>query len=344
MTKLNVFITGQTGFIGGTAIDHLLKDPYAKENFVYRSLVRTEDKAKLIQALGITPVLGSLDDANLLTEEVAKADLILHFADADHLPAIHAIAKGLHQQGHRHLARPIFIHTSGTGVLTDGAKGTFTSNDIFSDDQPAKILGLPDSQLHRDVELIVLDPKLHAVADVYTVSPPCIWGVGTGPSNRQSIQIPMHVRNAVKQGKAYRVGQGLNRWSKIHVEDLADFFTLLIVKSVKEQSSNPLPKGREGYYFVENGEFAWGDVTKIIADELHKQGVTQDANVHDTPNNQEEGLWLPGSFAQLGGNSRSRSVLAGKYLGWKAKHDHDGKEFEQYIRDEVKRQLAEQKH
>ncbi|KAG0237340.1 hypothetical protein BGW42_001260 [Actinomortierella wolfii] len=341
MTKLNVFITGQTGYVGGTAINHLLKDPYAKENFVFRSLVRTEDKVKLIQALGITPVLGSLDDANLLTEEVTKADVILHFADADHLSALRAIAKGLQQHGHRHLARPILIHTSGTGVLLDGANGAFASNEIYSDDQPDKILGLPDINIHRDVELVALDPKLHAHADVYIVSPPTIWGVGTGPSNRHSIQVPVHVRNAIKQRKAYRVGQGLNRWSKVHVEDLADFYTLLTVKSVQDQSSNVLPKGREGYYFVENGEFAWGDVTKVIADELHKQGVAQDAVVYDTPNNQEEGYWLPNSFLLLGGNSRSRAVLAGKYLGWKAKHDLDGKEFEQYIRDEVKRQLAE---
>ncbi|KAF9969055.1 hypothetical protein BGZ73_008775, partial [Actinomortierella ambigua] len=114
MSKLTVFITGQTGYIGGTAIDQLLKNPVAQEKFVYRSLVRSEANAKDIQALGITPVLGSLDDTNLLTDETAKADIILHFAHADHLPAIHAIVKGLKQQGQRHLARPVLIHTSGT--------------------------------------------------------------------------------------------------------------------------------------------------------------------------------------------------------------------------------------
>ncbi|KAF9967046.1 hypothetical protein BGZ73_000714, partial [Actinomortierella ambigua] len=200
------------------------------------------------------------------------------------------------------------------------------------------ILALPDSALHRDAELVVLDPELHKYADTYIVSPPTIWGTGTGPANRTSIQIPLQVRNAVQQRKVYRIGKGLNLWSKIHVADLADFYVQLTIHSA--QQPNNLPKGREGYYFVENGEFAYGDVSTIIADELHKQGVAQDANVYDTPDNKEEGYWIPVSFLALGGNSRSRSVLGGKYLGWKAKHDLDGKEFEQYIRDEVKRQIA----
>ncbi|KAF9150994.1 hypothetical protein DFQ26_001395 [Actinomortierella ambigua] len=335
MPKLNVFITGQSGYIGGTAIDHLLKNPVAKEKFVYRSLVRSEAQAKAIQALGITPVLGSLDDANLLTDEAAKADVVLHFAHADHVPGIHAIVKGLLQQGHRHLARPILIHTSGTGILRDGADGQFASNEIYSDDNPAKVLALPDTALHRDVELVILDPKVLEHVDTYIVAPPTIWGEGTGPINRHSIQIPQQVQNAILQRKVYRIGKGLNRWSKIHVEDLADFYTLLTLQTI--QQPNNLPKGREGYYFVENGEFAYGDVSTIIADELHKQGITQDAKVYDTPDNKEEGYWTPGSFGSIGGNSRSRSVLGGKYLGWKAKHDLDGKEFEQYIRDEVKR-------
>ncbi|KAF9969057.1 hypothetical protein BGZ73_008777 [Actinomortierella ambigua] len=342
MSKLNVFITGQTGFIGGTAVDHLLKNPVAKERFVYRSLVRSEANAKVVQALGITPVLGSLDDADIVTNEAAKADVILHFAHSDHVPAMEAIAKGLKQQGQRHLARPILIHTSGTGILRDGAEGNFASNEIYSDDNPAKVLALPDDAFHRDVELVVLDPELNKVADTYIISPPTIWGVGSGPVNRTSIQIPAQIRNALQQRKVYRVGKGLNRWSKVHVADLADFYVRLTIKSIEQP--NNLPKGnREGYYFVENGEFAYGDVSTIIADELHKLGFTPDANVYDTPGNKEEGYWTPGSFGSIGGNSRSRSVLAGKYLGWKAEHDLDGKEFEQYIRDEVKRQLAAHK-
>ncbi|KAF9969056.1 hypothetical protein BGZ73_008776 [Actinomortierella ambigua] len=336
MSKLNVFITGQTGYIGGTAVDHLLKNPVAQEKFVYRSLVRSEPNAKDIQALGITPVLGSLDDSNLLTEESAKADIVLHFAHADHVPAIHAIVKGLKQQGQRNLARPILIHTSGTGILRDGANGNFESDEIYSDDNPAKILALPDSALHRDVELVILDPEVHKYVDTYIVTPPTIWGTGTGPANRHSIQIPSQVKDAIQQRKVYRIGKGLNRWSKVHVADLADFYVLLTTKSIEQP--NNLPKGREGYYFVENGEFAYGDVSNIIADELYRQGIAQDANVYDTPGNKEDGYFTPGTFDSIGGNSRSRAVLGAKYLGWKAKHDLDGKEFEQYIRDEVKRQ------
>ncbi|KAF9164541.1 hypothetical protein DFQ26_001348 [Actinomortierella ambigua] len=341
MTKLNVFVTGQTGYIGGTTLHHLLKNPVAQERFVYRSLVRSEANAKEIQAMGITPVIGSLDDSSLLTNEAAKADLVLHFARADHVPAIVAITKGLQQQGHRHLARPILIHTSGIGIVFDNANGAFASDEIYSDDDPAKVMALPDTALHRNVELVALDPKLHEHVDVYIVSPPVVWGTGTGPVNRHSILVTRLIKNALLHRKVYRIGKGLNRVSRIHVEDLADFYVRLATLSI--QQPNILPKGREGYYFVENGEMVYGDVATIIADELYKHGITQDANVYETPNNNEDGYWDPQSFFILGANARTRAVLGGKYLGWKAKHGLGSHEFEQHVREEVQRLIASEK-
>ncbi|KAF9162727.1 hypothetical protein DFQ26_003273 [Actinomortierella ambigua] len=95
--------------------------------------------------------------------------------------------------------------------------------------------------------------------------------------------------------------------------------------------------------YVENGEYAFGDVSTITADELHKQGTAQDAKVYDTPHDKEGEYWIPIAAIYLGGNSRSRSVIGGKYLGWKGTHDLDGKEFEQYIRDEFKRAVPKRK-
>ncbi|KAF9982841.1 K(+)/H(+) antiporter, partial [Modicella reniformis] len=104
MEPIRVFITGVTGYISSTAVDILLNK------------VDTYSKCSL--------------RALLLENEAAQADVVLSFADADHLPSIQAILKGLqrrHRQGR--LKRPIF-HTSGTGVLLDSAYGAFSSDTI----------------------------------------------------------------------------------------------------------------------------------------------------------------------------------------------------------------------
>ncbi|GAB4045551.1 NmrA family NAD(P)-binding protein [Spirosoma litoris] len=59
-----LFITGTTGYIGGTIAARLV----AAGRDV-RGLVRDEAKAKQLATLGITPVLGNLDDTDLLIQE-----------------------------------------------------------------------------------------------------------------------------------------------------------------------------------------------------------------------------------------------------------------------------------
>ena len=64
----------------------------------------------------MTLVYGTLDDAAVLEEEAAKADVVLHFASADHVAGAEAIARGLkkREEGGK---RGCWVHTSGTDVL-----------------------------------------------------------------------------------------------------------------------------------------------------------------------------------------------------------------------------------
>jgi hypothetical protein len=51
----------------------------------------------------------------------------------------------------------LFIFKSGTGVLIDDGLGTHKSETIYSDLDIAQIEALPDTQLHRPVELQVIN-------------------------------------------------------------------------------------------------------------------------------------------------------------------------------------------
>ena len=349
MAPIKVFITGVTGYIGSTTLDLLLNKETTAGRFSFRALVRSKEKAeKDIRPLGIEPIIGDLDSLDLLEAEAAKADVVLSFADADHLPSIQAILKGL---SHRPRAengrrRPIFIHTSGTGVLLDGAGGKFASSEIYYDNDVAQLSALPPTQIHRGVDLELLDPKLKGVVDTYIVAPPTIWGFGTGPGNHNSIQIPVMVATALKHQQAFQIGEGKNIWSGVHVIDLAHFYILLLERALQEpvddSVTNPdrvaLPKNEDAYYFVQSGDdFTYGSVAQEIAKVFAQIGINDSGAVNSVDEDEEDAYWRAGARIAVGGNSRSRAVKAREILGWEPKHE----DFNGYIFEEILRQHKE---
>ncbi|KAG0047433.1 hypothetical protein BGZ83_007522 [Gryganskiella cystojenkinii] len=343
-----IFITGATGYVGSTTIDLLLNKPNVNTVYSIRALVRNKEKAETdIRPLGIEPVLGSLDDVKLLEDEASKADVVLSFADADHLPSIQAILRGLShrprpQDGVR--TRPVLIHTSGTGVLLDGANGAFASEEIFHDNDLAHLNSLKPTQLHRNVDLEIINPKLKGIVDTYIVAPPTIWGFGSGPGNHNSIQIPFQIRTSLKHRQAFQIGAGKNIWSKVHVHDLALFYILLLERALREPQDGStvgsLPKNEDAYYFAQSGDdFSYGQVAQEIAKAFVQLGINDSNTVKSVPADEEDAYWPAHAALLIGGNSRSRAVKAREILGWVPKLD----DFHGYIFEEVQRQLKELK-
>ncbi|KAK3841351.1 MAG: hypothetical protein J3R72DRAFT_445283 [Linnemannia gamsii] len=346
MAALRVFVLGATGYIGSTFLDLLLKKEDTARSYTFRALVRSQEKAdRDIRPQGIEPVIGSLDDVNLIENESANADIVINFADADHLTSVQAILRGLSrrprwEEGRR---RPILIHTSGTGVLLDGAMGQFASDTIYYDNDVAQLNTLEVSQLHRVVDIEVINPALVGVIDTYIVAPPTIWGFGTGRGNTNSIQIPLQIATSLKHGQAMQIGKGLNIWSKVHVIDLAHFYISLLERTTQEpQDENeayplgyPLPKNEDAYYFVQEGnDFAYGDVAKEIAKVFQRIGINDSGSVNGTNPEEEDAYWPEGAGILLGGNSRSRAIKAKEILGWEPKYT----DFFGYIDEEIHRQ------
>ena len=72
----------------------------------------------------------------------------------------------------------IFIHTSGTSVLDDGAKGAFKSDKIYYDNKPEDIDAVPDTAPHRDVDLTIVRAikQIGDKAKIAIMIPPTIHG------------------------------------------------------------------------------------------------------------------------------------------------------------------------
>lgn len=72
-------------------------------------------------ATGITPVIGSLDDAAVLTEQAQKADAVINAASSDHRAAVETLLAALKGSN-----KP-FLHTSlvPTSSVTPTRRTTF---------------------------------------------------------------------------------------------------------------------------------------------------------------------------------------------------------------------------
>lgn len=99
------------------------------------------------------------------------------------------------------------------------------------------------------------------------------------------------------------VGKGLNIWSNVHVEDVADIYRLAV----------NAPAG--SFYFAENGEASYRDICAAIARRLKLDGP-------QTWPFEEAARELGENSAAytFGSNSRVRGKRTRSELGWQPKH------------------------
>lgn len=285
-----VFITGASGYIGGSVANALVKSGHT-----VRGMTRSESAATSLQAMGVEPVLGELDDKDLLMDEAGQADAVINAANADHEGAVGAIVQGLQGSG------KALIHTSGTSIVGDDARGDYCSDCIYSEDSNFVIH--PKKQARRDIDLRVMAAANLNIRSC-VIAPSLIYGYGTG-LNQNSIQIPFLVRNALAEGALQIVGKGLNTWSNVHINDLATLYLLALEKSKPG-----------ALYFAESGEASFIDLANALAKRLDMQQIA-----HLDPELAVQKWGVARALFSFGSNSRVRGVCARRDLGWKPEHD-----------------------
>lgn len=247
-----------------------------------------------LTSYGIDPVVGELDDLRLLTQEAAKADVVINTANADHRGAVEALIEGLSNSGKR------LIHTSGSSIVGDDARGEYCSESIFSEETPLAVD--PRKQARREIDLLVLNASKQNVLSTVII-PSLIYGYGTGV-NKHSIQVPFLIENAIEVGSVQIVGKGLNTWSNVHIDDLVALYLLAADKATAGS-----------FFFAENGEACFRDVANAIAKRFsipHIEHLSADEAVK---------RWgMARALFTFGSNSRVRAVRARNELEWKPVH------------------------
>ena len=191
-----------------------------------------------------------------------------------------------------------------------------------------EVTSLPDHAPHRNVDKIVIDAG-DSMVKTAVVCPPTIYGVGRGPGNQRSDQVPDMVKYTLERKQAFHVGAGENFGPNVSIRDLSSLYIKLVEAAAAENGGNAT-WNREGYYFAENGEHVWGQVSKAIAKAGFQQGLLSSDEV--VPINEREADELMNRGAVLwGGNARSHAIRGRKLLGWAPKI----KSFDAYISEAV---------
>ena len=280
---MRIFLTGANGYIGGAAAALIAAGHQV------RGLVRDRAKADAVAAHGVEPVVGSLEDAPLLREEARAADAVVNAASSDHRGAVEALLDGLAGSG------KAFIHSSGSSIVADLAMGE-PSDRVFHEGEP--IAPVADKAARVAIDRLVL-----AAAGIRSavLCNTMIYGNALRPP-AQSVQIPALARQAKASGVVRYIGRGLNRWSNVHIADVAALYALAVEKA---------PAGT--FMYVESGEQALGEIANAIAARL-RLGAAQ-----SWPADQAIAAWGRNmAVYSLGSNSRVRGRAAAA-LGWSPK-------------------------
>lgn len=196
---MKVFLTGGSGYIGKATIAALIRHGHTVE-----ALARSEDAARTVGELGAVPVTGGLGDLDVLNAAAARAEAVVHLAQAATGEADLAAAGAL-QDG---IGSGTYVHTGGTWVYgdTDGVA-----------DETAPWNPPPVVAWRRPVEEAVLRRAERGGRPV-VVQPGLLYG---GENRLIDLFFTAPGRQA---GAIPYIGDGGNHWALVHVDDVAELY------------------------------------------------------------------------------------------------------------------------
>ncbi len=231
---MRVFVTGATGFIGSALVKELLDNGHE-----VLGMARTDDGAAKLSAAGAKVHRGDLADLDSLRRGAAQADGVIHLAY-------------LHGMGHMSFGTRLGVLLGGS---PRGIVGRFAAAGAGADRKAIDVLGsalaaaggplvvaFPTMTLasgHLVTEKEAPDPTSPGAArsgsEVTTLAlashgvrasvvriPPTVHGDG------DKAMVPRLITAARKKNTAGYAGQGTNRWSAAHKQDVARLFRLAL--------------------------------------------------------------------------------------------------------------------
>ena len=205
---MRVLVTGATGLIGGAVARRLRAGGHEVVG-----LARSDASAGRLAGDGLGVVRGDLADPASVASAARGVDAVVHAASPnDRTAAAHdeaatrAIIAALRGSGKR------FAYTS--GCLVYGSTGDAPA----TEDSPLNPIDLV--RWRQTLEAEILESAAHGVHAI-VIRPAWVYGNGGGTA--------MMMFGAAKaHGAARTVGDGTNRWTTVHADDLAELYRLAL--------------------------------------------------------------------------------------------------------------------
>lgn len=295
----NIFLTGVTGFIGGSVACKLL----AAGHHV-TGLVRKKEDIPRVAALGINAIHGSIDQPAQVQRLASEAHVVINTADADHPYLVSTLLTCLKDTG------KTFIQTSGSSIVGDKAAGAWHAKKQYK--------SLPKRPLLEKVGRVAIDREVVGSArrgiHSIVICPSMIYGEGLG-LKKNSIQIPMLIEACQEPEAALVIGEGNNTWSNVHIEDLADLYVSAMEKA--EAGS---------FFYAENGMSSLRAIAEAIRQRFGFEGPVKSISMDEAIQR-----WgLEAAHFALGSNSWVNSSPARAKLGWRPRKNCILKSIEEY--------------
>ncbi len=223
---MKIFVTGASGFVGSA-----VAKAFARAGHSVYGLVRKKEDAPRLQLHEVTPVLGEMKRPDSYAKYALESQVLIHCA-ADHgseyesldrltVHTFLALAK-------KARAPRTLIYTSGVWLYGNTGAASVDESSAF---ETAHLI--PWRGTHEKRVLESSGPLLRGLV----VRPGCVYG-GRGSLTG------FWFSGARKEGSAPIVGDGLNRWTMVHVHDLADLYVRLAESNVRSELFNATDRSR----------------------------------------------------------------------------------------------------
>ena len=200
---MKVFITGATGYVGFN-----VASAFRRAGHEVWGLTRSEEKARMLVQNEIHPVIGSMQKPESYSKTAEECSILVHTASAmngDMIDLDQRTVEVFHHASKAGVQPKTVIYTS--GVWVHGNTGDRLVDETSPLSSPARLVAWRPSH-----ELMVLEAKgLNGIV----IRPGVVYGKQGGHTSARFFE------GAYWQRALKIVGDGTNRWSMVHVDDLA---------------------------------------------------------------------------------------------------------------------------
>jgi nucleoside-diphosphate-sugar epimerase len=195
---VKLFVTGATGYIGGSVTEKLVASGHEVRGLV-RPTEKEKEKIPLLKVRGINPVVGTLDDPEILTSAAQAADAVIHAASADHSGSVVTLVTALERSG------KLLITTTGSAIVADHADGAYAAEAPLTEDtyfEPVPYRR-PRVDMNRYVRQAAFEKGIRSVV----ICPTMVYGSRRG-LQPDSDQLPKLIGLSKQIGAGVYFGKG----------------------------------------------------------------------------------------------------------------------------------------